>query len=133
MAARKELWRGLSIALCFVVLLLAGLFLVRGRVTGEAAGESQQQQQQAQALPVPVAPVIKKTVPVYLDYIGTTDAIRAVTLQAQVTGYLQKVDVPDGAEVKEGDLLYQIDQRPFQAALDQAQAQLQRDQAAPGS
>jgi membrane fusion protein, multidrug efflux system len=43
---------------------------------------------QAAAMPVPVASVVRQTVPVYLDYIGRTEAIRTVTLQAQVTGYL---------------------------------------------
>lgn len=124
----KTIWGGLLVA-CLIIVLAASFFLLRRGQSGEAAGEPQQQRQ-AQALPVPVAPVVKKTVPVYLDYIGTTDAIRTVALQAQVTGYLQKVAMLDGAEVKQGDLLYQIDPRPFQAAVDQARAQLLRDQAA---
>lgn len=82
------------------------------------------------AIPVPVTPVIAKTVPVYLDYVGTTDAIRVVSLQAQVTGYLREKLVADGAHVKEGDLLYQIDPRTYQAVLDQAKAQAEKDAAA---
>jgi membrane fusion protein, multidrug efflux system len=85
---------------------------------------------QATAMPVPVAPVIRRTVPVYLDYIGTTEAIRTVTLQAQVTGYLAKRGAPDGADVKQGELLYQIDPRDYQAALSQVKAQAQHDAAA---
>jgi membrane fusion protein, multidrug efflux system len=49
---------------------------------------------QAMAIPVPVAAVVRRTVPVYLDYIGTTEAIRTVTLQAQVTGYLAARGAP---------------------------------------
>ncbi len=79
---------------------------------------------------VPVTPVVEKTVPVYLDYVGTTDAIRTVTLQAQVTGYLLKRAVPDGSDVAKGELLYQIDPRNYQAALDQAKAQAEKDAAA---
>src|SRR6266436_5768781 len=60
---------------------------------------------QAAAMPVPVELVVRRTVPVYLDYIGTTEAIRTVTLQAQVTGYLAKRGAPDGADVEQGDLL----------------------------
>jgi len=82
------------------------------------------------AFPVPVAEVSKTTVPVYLEYVGTTEAIREVTLQAKVGGYLQETGITDGADVKEGDLLYRIDPDDFQAALDQAQARLQSDQAA---
>ena len=85
---------------------------------------------QAAAMPVPVASVIRRSVPVYLDYIGTTEAIRTVTLQAQVTGYLAARGAPDGADVKQGELLYQIDPRDYQAALDQVKAQAQRDAAA---
>jgi multidrug efflux system membrane fusion protein len=85
---------------------------------------------QAMAIPVPVAPVVRQTVPVYLDYIGTTEAIRIVTLQAQVTGYLAARGAPDGADVKQGELLYQIDPRDYQAAFDQTKAQMQHDRAA---
>jgi RND family efflux transporter MFP subunit len=85
---------------------------------------------QAAAMPVPVAPVVRRTVPVYLDYIGTTEAIRTVTLQAQVTGYLAKRGASDGADVKQGELLYQIDPRDYQAALSQVKAHAQHDAAA---
>ena len=82
------------------------------------------------ALSVPVRAVVKKTVPIFLDYVGTTEAIRTVTLQAKVTGYLARQAVPDGADVKQGDLLYVLDQRDYQAALDQNKAQAARDSAA---
>jgi multidrug efflux system membrane fusion protein len=82
------------------------------------------------AMPVPVASVVTRTVPVWLDYVGTTEAIRSVTLQAQVTGYLASRGAPDGADVNQGDLLYQIDPRDYQAALNQAKAQEQHDEAA---
>src|SRR4051794_6716761 len=84
---------------------------------------------QAAAMSVPVAPVVRRTVPIYLDYVGTTEAIRTVTLQAQVTGYLAARGAPDGADVKQGELLYQIDTRDYQAALNQAQAQMRHDAA----
>ncbi len=79
---------------------------------------------------VPVAPVVKETVPLYLEYVGTTDAIRSVALQAQVTGYLVRQAAPDGSDMTAGALLYRIDPRSYQAALDQARAQAERDQAA---
>jgi multidrug efflux system membrane fusion protein len=82
------------------------------------------------AFPVPVAVVSKATVPVYLEYVGTTEAIREVTLQAKVGGYLHETGITDGADVKEGALLYQIDPDDYQAALDQAKARLQGNQAA---
>jgi multidrug efflux system membrane fusion protein len=82
------------------------------------------------AFPVPVAVVSKTTVPVYLEYVGSTEAIREVTLQAKVGGYLQETGLKDGADVKAGDLLYKIDPDDYQAALDQARARLQGSQAA---
>ena len=85
---------------------------------------------QMQAMPVPVANVEKKTIPIYLDYSARTESIRNVSLQAKIAGYVQEQPVADGADVETGALLYQIDRRDYQAALDQAKAQLQRDVAA---
>lgn len=82
------------------------------------------------AMPVPVVSVIQRTVPVYLDFVGTTEAIRSITLEAQVTGYLDSQGAPDGTDVRQGQLLYQIDPRNYQAALDRATAQARRDAAA---
>src|ERR1700742_4748497 len=82
------------------------------------------------AMPVPVTSVIRKTIPVYLDYSARTESIREVSLQAKVAGYIQSQPAADGADVKEGDLLYKIDDRDYSAALDQAKAQAQRDEAA---
>ena len=82
------------------------------------------------AMPVPVISVIKRTIPVYLDYSARTESIREVSLQAKVAGYIQSQPAADGADVKEGDLLYKIDDRDYRAALDQAKAQAQRNVAA---
>ncbi|WP_460451401.1 efflux RND transporter periplasmic adaptor subunit [Alsobacter sp. SYSU BS001988] len=79
------------------------------------------------AMPVPVAEVTRKTLPVHLDYPARTEAIRTVALQAKVSGYVLEQLAPDGADVKAGDLLYRIDPRDYEAALEQAKAQLQRD------
>lgn len=81
------------------------------------------------AMPVPVAPVLKRSLPIHLDYSARTESIAAISLQAKVSGYIQAQPAADGSDVKPGDLLYKIDPRDFQAALDQANAQLQRDQA----
>lgn len=81
------------------------------------------------ALPVPVTKIVKKTIPIYLEYSARTEAIRNVTLQAKIPGYLEEQTAPDGADVKTGDLLYRIDARDYQAALDQAKAQVDRDSA----
>src|SRR3954452_10071819 len=82
------------------------------------------------AMPVPVAAVIKKTIPVYLDYSAPTESIREVSLQAKVAGYIQAQPGTDGADVKDGDPLYKIDARDYRANLEQAKAQAQRNVAA---
>src|SRR6266481_356898 len=83
---------------------------------------------QAPARPVTVAKVVAKDVPLYLDEIGTCAAYETVLVQAQVTGVIITRNFQDGSDVKKGDLLFTIDPRPFQAALDQAKAQAELDQ-----
>jgi len=81
------------------------------------------------AMPVPVFPVVKRNLPIYLRYPGRIEAIRGISLQARVSGYVEAQMATDGADVKAGDLLYKIDPRDLQAALDQARAAAQRDAA----
>lgn len=82
------------------------------------------------AMPVPVTPVVKKSIPIYYEYSARTEAISSVTLQAKVAGYIQAQPAADGTDVKKGDLLYQIDPRDYQSALDQALSNQKRDKAA---
>jgi RND family efflux transporter MFP subunit len=79
---------------------------------------------------VEVVQVEKQDVPIYAEWIGTLDGLVNADVRAQVTGYLLKQGYQEGAFVKQGQLLFQIDPRPFQAALDQAQGQLAQAQAA---
>jgi len=77
--------------------------------------------------PVPdveIVQVEQKDVPVYGEWIGTLDGLVNADVRAQVTGYLLKQEYHEGMFVKKGELLFQIDPRPFQAALDQAEGQL---------
>lgn len=82
------------------------------------------------AAPVPPSPdvevvsVVQTDVPVYREWIGTLDGLVNADVRAQVTGYLQRQAYQEGAFVKKGQLLFEIDPRPFQAALDQAQGLL---------
>jgi membrane fusion protein, multidrug efflux system len=101
--------------------LLAGLF-------GEPA-KAAVEQPPMPAMPVPVSSVVKKTIPIYLDYAARTEAIRSIDLQAKVSGYVLDQSAADGADVKTGDLLYRIDPRDYRAVLDQITAQTRRDQA----
>ena len=78
--------------------------------------------------PVLVAKVMSREVPLYLDEIGTCAAYETVQVQAQVSGQIIARHFQDGADVKQGDLLFTIDPRPYQAAFEQAQAQATLDQ-----
>jgi RND family efflux transporter MFP subunit len=73
---------------------------------------------------VMVAQVEQKDVPIYGEWIGTLAGQVNANVQAQVPGYLLKRDYQEGSSVRKGQLLFEIDPRPFQAALDQAEGQL---------
>jgi RND family efflux transporter MFP subunit len=78
---------------------------------------------------VEVAPVIQKDVPVRGEWVGTLEGYVNAQIQPQVSGYLIRQDYHEGAMVKKDQLLFEIDPRPFQAALDQAKGQLAQAQA----
>src|SRR4029453_15396938 len=72
------------------------------------------------AIPVTVAVAQKSSVPVYVRGIGTVQALNTAVIKTRVDGTIVKVSFQEGQDVKEGDPLFQIDPRPFQAVLDQA-------------
>jgi RND family efflux transporter MFP subunit len=63
------------------------------------------------------------------EFAGRTEAVQAVDLRARVTGYVDRVNVKEGGEVKQGDVLFEIDPRPYQAELDRADAEVARAEA----
>jgi RND family efflux transporter MFP subunit len=86
------------------------------------------------ALPIPspeveVASVIEKDVPIYSEWVATLDGYVNAQIQPQVTGYVIRQTYKEGSFVRKGQILFQIDPRPFQALLDQANAQLAQAQA----
>lgn len=108
-----------------LLLLAAGVY---GGCSGDTA-ESKQPQRRP-AVPVAVAKVEQKTMPLQIQAIGTVEANAVVAVRAQVGGELSRVHVKEGQDVKKGDLLFTIDPRPFEAALAQAQATLANHQVA---
>ena len=80
-------------------------------------------------VPVVIGAVERKDVPIYLDGLGTVQAFNTVNVKARVDGELEKVAFTEGQDVKAGDLLAQIDVRPYQAMLDQAVAKMAQDEA----
>ncbi len=112
-----------------VFLAMAVSVSFSGCSSRKAEGNSGRPQQMVPSVPVIVAEAERKTVPVEVHAIGTVEAFSTVTVKSQVEGQIDSVHFTQGQEVKAGDLLFMIDPRPFQAQLDQAQANLARDEA----
>src|SRR5882672_9054423 len=104
-------------AIAGVALVVIGVFIVVGRSNKPA-------QAAPRPLDVEVVRVEQKDVPVYSEWIGTTEGIVNADIKAEVTGYLLRQDYQEGSFVKKGQLLFELDPRPFQAALDQASGQV---------
>ncbi len=110
----------------FLVLGLGFLWLI---LAASCTGESKETEKARPGVPVNVAPVIQKDVPVQLGCVGNVEAYSAVSIRALVEGQLSKVHFKEGQDVKKDDLLLSIDPRPFEVTLRQAEANLERDQA----
>jgi RND family efflux transporter MFP subunit len=80
-------------------------------------------------LEVRVAPVIQQDVPLYSEWVATLDGYVNAQVRPQVSGYIIKQDYKEGSLVRKGDVLFEIDPRPFQAALDRAKGDLAQAQA----
>ena len=120
---------GPRIVLLGAALALTLVFLWRGYSGGARAADEggQAKGDGSQAIAVEMAAAARNDVPVYLEGLGTVQAFYTVTVTARVDGELQKVGFVEGQTVKKGDLIGQIDPRPFQAALDQAVATHAKD------
>lgn len=111
--SKYKFWIGGAFGLVIVGLVI-GAVRPKG-VSGAPAGAPAE---------VEVVQVQQRDVPIYHEWIGTLDGLTNADVRAQVTGYIMKQDYQEGAFVKKGQLLFEIDPRPFQAALDQAEGQL---------
>ena len=102
------------------------LFVVAGAMllNATACGHATRVAAAPKPLEVLVADVKQKDVPLYREWIGTVDGFVNAEIKAQVTGYLVKQEYTEGSFVRQGQLLFQIDPRPFQAELDQAEGRL---------
>src|SRR5579863_1712615 len=106
-----------------LVILIAGATFAAAGCSSRSSGQSE-----AGALEVEVAEVEQKDVPIYSEWIGTLDGLVNADIKAEVSGYLLEQAYKEGSFVKKGQLLFQIDPRPFQAAVDQAEGQLAQAQ-----
>ena len=81
------------------------------------------------SVPVTVAPVVTKAMPIEISVIGTAEAFSNVGIRSQITGQLEKVNFTEGDDVQAGQVLFTLDRRPLELALREAQANLERDAA----
>jgi membrane fusion protein, multidrug efflux system len=116
------------IAILGVVVALSGYFGWR-HFFAEGAAAVANSDRRPVAIPVTIALAQKADFPVYLNGLGTVEPYNTVTVSSRVDGEVTKVEFKQGQMVKQGDILVQIDPRPYQAALDQALAKKAQDEA----
>ncbi len=116
-------------AIAAVAILAAAVLIVIWRVSPGDHVAHAVAQMPTPAIPVTAGTVVARDAPVFLDGIGTVQAYNTVAVQSRADGQIVRIAFKEGQEVKAGDPLIQIDPRPYQAALDQAQAQKQKDEA----
>jgi membrane fusion protein, multidrug efflux system len=123
-------WKWLLIAV--VALAVAGYVIYTRQPQGAEPAKAQGKKGRDSAtrvMPVVAQPALKRDINVYLTGLGTATPLKTVTVRSRVDGQLMRVLFREGQLVREGELLAEIDPRPFQAALTQAEGQMQRDQA----
>ncbi len=118
------------IARLVVLFVLAAFFAIIPGCSSAAAPKQQNAHAAGpRSVSVAVAPVTKEDVPVYLSGLGTVTAFNTANIKSRVDGQIMRVNFREGQEVREGDLLIEIDSRPYQVQVEQLQAQLFKDQA----
>jgi RND family efflux transporter MFP subunit len=129
-AAPGELVNSPAASLDSRALIWAGLVFLALFAAGCGSTKAAAPAQRATPPPVVRAGVVAvETVPVYGEFTGQTDAKETVNVIPRVTGYLEKVSLREGSQIHQGDVLFQIEQANYKAALESAEARLAQDQA----
>lgn len=112
--------------LCFIAVAITGC---KAKTSESQGGKEGKGAQKAALRPVPVTAdtAKQKDIPVEIKAIGNVESFSTVSIKARINGELQKAHFKEGQEVSKGQLLFSIDPRPFQAALDEALARLEKD------
>jgi multidrug efflux system membrane fusion protein len=117
------------ILLVIALVIGAAIWKIRKNTAEQAVQGQRMSAMLDRPVPVQTVHVQQKTMPIYLTALGTVTAYNTVTIKSRVDGQLIRVNVREGQRVRQGELLAEIDQAPYQAAVAQAQGQLARDQA----
>lgn len=129
-APAKAAWSGWRWpAILLLILVTAGYWVWRPGGVEKGAADELSESRGQRPVAVTVAPVTQGDMPIFLDGLGTVTPLRTVTLHSRVDGELVRVAFSEGQQVKQGDLLAEIDPRAFQVQLQQAQGQLLHDEA----
>jgi membrane fusion protein, multidrug efflux system len=105
------------------------LFINLAIVVYACSPSPKEQPSAERTVPVEVAAAIQKSVPVQMNAVGYVEAFQTISVRSQITAQIKKVLFKEGQEVKEGDLLFELDCRTNEAALNQAEANLRKDTA----
>src|SRR5262249_30424983 len=122
---RARIVQIVSVVVLALLLFLLWRFLGDKTASTRTAGAGR-----GEVVPVEIASVTQRDVPIEINSIGNVEPINTVAVRSQVEGTLMRVAFAPGQEVKKGDLLFTIDPRPLQAALNQAEANLLKAMAA---
>jgi membrane fusion protein, multidrug efflux system len=116
-------------SLIWLAVLVVGTAIGLGFIWVTSSRPSMPKSEADDTIPVVTEKVRRQDLPVYLNGLGKVQALNTVTIRAQVDGKIVQVNFHEGQDVRSGDILVQIDPRPYQAALDQAVAKQNQDQA----
>jgi multidrug efflux system membrane fusion protein len=125
LAAKPRSRRWLVLVSILIVLVVAGIVWKTRQESAPQRGGGRN------SAPMSIVPDVvgKGDIGININALGTVTSLATVTIRTQISGYLQKIDFTEGNEVKKGDLLAEIDPRPYEAALAQSKGQLARDEA----
>ena len=114
-------------SLAFAVSAAVGACSTPGEVVSPPRGAPPTGAQRSAPVPVTTSPVVQKAMPIQVKIIGSAEALSTVSIRAQITGALTSVAFKEGDDVTLGQILFSLDRRPLEAALQQTQANLERD------